>query len=361
MRGQFAVLKPGAMRVVLASIVIAMHYALFVGVPFVTPVDGVPVYGFFFLSGYWVSNLWDTKYLKCKNPIGTFYVSRAWRIYPLATIGTLLMICALYLTGNGQTVIPANIPISLLLGVPGYEINPPAWSLIIEVQFYLVAPFLFPLLKRPGWAGAAAVITFAGWLLFALAVDSGPRCTLLHFIFPFVLGGIWANWPQKKLADVLAPYGFGVLFFFGVAFNVAAFYFGIPQVDSLVRSQELVVAILFFPAVAASLSTTSDEMDRAISDYAYPLYLFHFPALLLTQWSLPVPSAALIPALLLTAVMSVLAIRFIDRPLERLRRKWVRGRELPPRHNSTSDLKISGRRPVPVDAVSALRAEVVSH
>jgi peptidoglycan/LPS O-acetylase OafA/YrhL len=322
---QFAVLKPGAMRVVLAVIVIAMHYAMFVGAPFVTRVDGVPVYGFFFLSGYWVSKLWDAKYVTCRNPIGTFYISRAWRIYPLGTLGTALMIGALYLTGNGSTVAAANVPISLLLGLPGYEINPPAWSLAIEVQFYLVAPFLLPLIKRPGWAAVAAIVTSAGWLLFALSIDSGPRSTLLHFGLPLVLGAIWANWRLDALAARLAPYSFGVLAFFGVVVNVAGFYLGLTEVEGFVRSQEMIVALLFFPAVAASLSVMSDEADRLLSDYAYPLYLFHFPAWLFVSWLLPNPFIALLPALALTAALSQLAILYIDRPLERRRREWVRG------------------------------------
>jgi len=260
------------------------------------------------------------------------------------------MICALYLTGNGHTITPADIPISLLLGIPGYEINPPAWSLIIEVQFYLIAPLLLPLLKRPGWAALAAIVTLAGWLLFALAIDSGPRSTLLHFLFPFVLGGVWANWPLNNLAARLAPYSFGVLFFFGVPVNVAAFYLGISPPDALVRSQEMIVAILFFPAVAASLATISDKADRTISDYAYPLYLLHWPAWLFVSWFLPNPFATLVPAMLLTAGMSLLAVRYIDQPLERHRKRWVRDREL----SADKDAGIDDRKVIPIDAVSAL-------
>lgn len=313
------------MRVVLASIVIAMHYAMFCGTPFVTPVDGVPVYGFFFLSGYWISRLWDNEYLKSNSPLATFYVSRAWRIYPLATLGTALMIAALLL--RDRPVNFRDIPISLMLGVPGYEINPPAWSLIIEIQFYLVAPFLFPFLKLPAWAAIIATTTFAGWLLFALDIDSGPRSTLLHFVFPFVLGGIWANWPQERLADRLAPYSFGALIFFGIIFNAIAYVLGIPRVDSLVRSQEMIVALLFFPAVAASLSEKSDGFDRQLSNYAYPLYLFHFPAWFFMQWLLPNAMVTLLPAILLTVALSIATILLIDRPLELLRKRWVDSRK----------------------------------
>jgi peptidoglycan/LPS O-acetylase OafA/YrhL len=319
------VLKPGAMRVVLALIVMATHYVMFCGVPVVTRVDGVPVYGFFFLSGYWVSRLWENEYLKCDNPILTFYVSRALRIYPLATIGTVLMIAALVL--GGRPINLHDIPMSLLL-FPDHDINPPAWSLVVEVQFYLVAPFLFPLLKRPAWAALVAAIAFAGWLLFALGVDSGPR-SLLHFVFPFVLGGIWANWPFEKLAARLAPYSFGALIFFGIVFNVIAPVFGIEQIDGLVRSQEMLVALLFFPAVAASVSIESDARDRQLSNYAYPLYLFHFPAWVFVQSAIPSPVGALVLAILLTLTLIGLAIIFVDWPIEARRKKWVRSRSTP--------------------------------
>jgi peptidoglycan/LPS O-acetylase OafA/YrhL len=86
------VLSPGALRLALAAMVVAAHYLPALGVPVSFLFDAVPVYGFFFLSGYWVARLWDEKYSRCRQPLLTFYFSRAWRIYPLATASTLLML-----------------------------------------------------------------------------------------------------------------------------------------------------------------------------------------------------------------------------------------------------------------------------
>ena len=57
-----------------------------------TPLDGVAVDVFFALSGYWIARLWDASYSTLPSPISTFYVSRAWRIFPLALIGSLVMV-----------------------------------------------------------------------------------------------------------------------------------------------------------------------------------------------------------------------------------------------------------------------------
>jgi len=90
------VLHPGAMRLLLALIVIAVHYSQLAKLPIrLVPLDAVSVYGFFFLSGFWVCRLWDQKYSQTRAPLLTFYVSRTLRIYPLAWCSVFIAFCAI--------------------------------------------------------------------------------------------------------------------------------------------------------------------------------------------------------------------------------------------------------------------------
>ena len=63
------VVPPGALRLIFASIVVVAHYSIFSGHHLPAPIDGVAVNGFFFLSGYWVTRLWDNTYSKLPSPI----------------------------------------------------------------------------------------------------------------------------------------------------------------------------------------------------------------------------------------------------------------------------------------------------
>jgi len=62
------VLPPGALRLVLALVVVCSHYGWLR-----TPLDGASVAGFFLLSGYWVTKLWDKRYSRLAHPVAVFY------------------------------------------------------------------------------------------------------------------------------------------------------------------------------------------------------------------------------------------------------------------------------------------------
>jgi hypothetical protein len=62
------ILPPGALRLALACIVVISHYAYLSGASLYAPIDGPAVVGFFFFSGYWVAQLWHTKYSRRSLP-----------------------------------------------------------------------------------------------------------------------------------------------------------------------------------------------------------------------------------------------------------------------------------------------------
>jgi peptidoglycan/LPS O-acetylase OafA/YrhL len=151
----YLVLRPGALCLALAFVVVGTHVGWLD-----SPSDGLAVAGFFMLSGCWVARLWDERYAHSTSPLLTFYLSRAWRIYPLAAIGTL--------TGYAFAGAPWPALVRDLLLLPrlGVErpIDLPLWSLVVEAQFYAVAPVLFAALRRRPWAAAMVVASLGCWV-----------------------------------------------------------------------------------------------------------------------------------------------------------------------------------------------------
>jgi peptidoglycan/LPS O-acetylase OafA/YrhL len=304
------ILPPGALRLALACIVVTSHYAFLSHAPVYVLADSAAVVGFFFFSGYWVARLWQTKYSRCRAPLLTFYASRAARVYPLALLATLAM----------AAMTPTDLPILVwnvaLFGVQfGSALNPPAWSLAIELQFYFVAPLLFVSMKNRGVAALILGLSFCAWIPFA--VNWMPPY-LPGFILTFALGAGYAQYPRHDLAVRWAPVGLAVFVLVSVIPNIT--HPSLP-LDSFWRFIMIVASMAMLPYIAASLSKRSDERDRRLGDLAYPVYLFHWPIFLIA--AKVAPEHPIVVALPFTAVGSAALLWLVDRPLETWRHAFV--------------------------------------
>jgi peptidoglycan/LPS O-acetylase OafA/YrhL len=306
------VVPPGALRLIFAAIVVGAHYAQFSGHHLNAPIDGMAVNGFFVLSGYWVARLWDTTYSKLPSPIPTFYISRAWRIWPLATIGTLLMY-ALSQTPVGAGTLLSNFAL-IGLGLESGALNPPEWSLAVEVQFYLVAPLLFLLVRSPGWALGLLALGAACWVPHAFGLTD---TSLPVFLVAFVLGTLYARHPLPETAARYALPGLLVFLVLGVLANALP---DIPRNTALLRFYIAALTFAILPYIALSVAKTSSKLDRALGDLAFPVYVTHWPAFVVMSGLMP---HWVLPAVLATAAASLLLWACVDRPLERARRSFV--------------------------------------
>ncbi len=313
------ILPPGAMRLALAVTVVLSHYLPASRIPFYLPFDAIPVYGFFFLSGFWISRLWYDKYRRCHCPILTFYCSRALRIYPLAILSTLLM--AWLIPTNWNNFLSNLILIAASDGPQGHNlINPPAWSLTIELQFYAAAPFLFVIMRNPISAAALLVVGFFFWLVYAYGVT---WISLINFIFLFALGILYSDHPLHKLMVRCAPFSLLSMTIIGVASSLPALG-DVMVAYNTTRFVAIAFGLVGLPYVAASLSKKSDNFDRVLGDLSYPIYVFHFAGMILaTRFHAP---ATLPTAVVITGALTGCAYILIDRPLERLRSAFVKSR-----------------------------------
>lgn len=309
------VVAPGALRLIFAATVVIAHYALLSGHALPAPIDGVAVNGFFVLSGYWIARLWDNTYSKLPAPISTFYVSRAWRIYPLAVIGTLAMLPLVDYHVGGSTLGPNLALFTLRMQWP--VLNPPEWSLAIELQFYLLAPLLLLLTRQAKWVWALLAVGTVFWLRFTF--EHGD--TWLPVYLVFFLGGIlYARHPLPQTAERFALGGLVAFLVFGVLANALP---ALATGKTYLRFYILALTLAIVPYTALNVEKTSSKPDRVLGDLAFPVYIAHWPVFavmsaLTAHW--------VAPAIAATALVSMGLWAFVDRPLERLRRAFVASR-----------------------------------
>ena len=142
-------LKPGLLRFILALTVIFFHISklIFLG--------HFAVLCFFMLSGYWITFMYKNKYQKFEDVFKVFYISRVWRLFPVFLLFNILVFAVSYiynphffdffLAFKTSEKLGYGLSNIFLLGFYQFknQILVPAWSLDIEMQFYLIYPFLF--------------------------------------------------------------------------------------------------------------------------------------------------------------------------------------------------------------------------
>jgi peptidoglycan/LPS O-acetylase OafA/YrhL len=176
---------------------------------------GVPL--FFVISGFCI-HLPQARALASTAPMRgpewrTFFLRRFWRLYPpyLAALGVALAVLWL--------VQALPVVSWLMLATQGLlvhtfhtatfdGINPPAWTLAVEAQLYLVYPSVFWLISRLGAFPALGVV-FGATMGYRVALAltplpetlSGPAWELfLARWFEWVLGAVVAEWGAGRVA-----------------------------------------------------------------------------------------------------------------------------------------------------------------
>jgi peptidoglycan/LPS O-acetylase OafA/YrhL len=218
-------------------------------------------------------------------------------------------------------------------------ILPPAWSISLEWQFYLLAPLLFMLLVKPRWSLAflllGLVVMRALWERHSLGllVPGGPRDltfnmnAFLPLKLEFFAVGVlsWALWRAFVDGKLRVGPWFSWLAFLGA-----------PLVWCATDSLSLALWTFLFVALMAaqsgapgilpgSMSILRTRPVRALGKISYPLYLVHVPAIALMRHLLqqiapnlgPVPFAVALIGLSMVAsvVLAALLHVTIERPM----------------------------------------------
>jgi peptidoglycan/LPS O-acetylase OafA/YrhL len=303
-----------AARGVAALMVVAVHVQSF------HAMDGVPQAGwlafttrgflgvqvFFVLSGL----VLYLPYARGK-PLepGRYAIARLARIVPALWVA---MACAWLLTGIWSPLATRHLLFLNPDGWVGYSPDPPAWSLTIEMGFYVLLPALVYVFVKAPWARVPVLAGLIGLgLLMRWGYGHGWPRSPLTFVDNFAAGMLAA----MLVARLRLPAW--TLIVGALAFAAGIGLPGVGENDALSLAM---VGVLFAVAltVLAAVAPTTPRGLVWLGTVSYGIYLWHWPILeVATEHGL-----FRLPDLLEIALVGALATiagwaswRFVERPV----------------------------------------------
>ena len=328
---------PGATRFVLAILVLCYHF---------TPLrsGNFAVCCFYILSGYWITKMWKQKYSKTNQPRAVFLASRWLRIAPMLLLCTVLVLL-LPIDRSGAT--PGWLLRQVLIvGCTGtYVPLAPAWSLDVELQFYLAfavfAPWLFSLDRPSRVLGWLVVISLTVSLAAAGIIGNIIKPWLWIWL-PLFLAGMWLE------TTSYTPTRRHVLTSVGILITALGLCLAAPPLRPLIwhiqrinltpeqltvlpirTSVDLVASLVAIPLLAATLTAKPNATDAFLGRMSFPLYLWHWiPHTALVLGIMKTGCAAWIDVTLavLASVVGGYLLTLVDIQTDRLRSiviSWV--------------------------------------
>jgi peptidoglycan/LPS O-acetylase OafA/YrhL len=339
----------GFLRFILALIVITGHAGGFSFGSFRLGSFGAreAVACFFVISGFYMALVLNTKY-KEKSLLKVFYINRFLRLWPAYIVVFILSIIFLNESTNiwlrikdgaflpTAAIIFSNVfilgtdlfwlfsyhketasfvfePAFINAASNGHELllNPPVFSISIEIMFYLIAPFFVKSLKR------SLVVLYLGIIYhFALVSFNYVNIISQYHLFPasliyFALGACVYHLYAQEIKLSVTQYA-------GICITGTIMLF-LPLLVPGVLLLAFAFAIPFLFSVFKN-----NAADRFIGELSYPLYIVHYPVLMyLWQnpgWGMHIGNTTAIASIVLACIIYLC----IDKPVDRWRHSMVK-------------------------------------
>lgn len=316
----------GVFRLLLAVLVAVSH----MGVTFAGLNPGVvAVISFLIISGFVMTSLIERNYSSTGN-IPAFYLDRALRLYPQFLFYFIVSCIVVHVLMPGsapdlELTVPrvaaslSMMPLDFsMFGISSVWILPPAWSLGLEMCFYMVIPFLL-ILK---WRGAAFALSVGVFLLACFGyinTDYYGYRLLPGVLFMFLCGSYLYKANARAIAVVIATaIGAGLLF--------AAIMAGV--IERRPYNAEVTLGIaLGIPAVYWLSRLRYHWVDEFLGNLSYGVFLNHFVLIYALHgfWSGTYDTAIILLLLWVAFSVSGLTYYCIERPALKLRHRLRSG------------------------------------
>jgi peptidoglycan/LPS O-acetylase OafA/YrhL len=305
----------GLIRLILALFVVLFHCGQFENFKMMQGTHAVQ--SFYIISGFYMALILNEKYINKKNQYRLFISNRLLKILPaywiiilLTLIISFLFICfsagkdwaslnpyknltlsfgsCLYIFVSNFLILGQDL--SLFMGLNNVSGNlyftsfydhstpplytlmlvPQAWSISVEIMFYLVAPFF---VRKPIWKIALFTLLAAALKFFLYRNDFDYDPWSYRF-FPaemfFFLLGVFAYKLYAITKSILFSRWIMILFF--VTTLIVIFTF-----DALMLQFHQYIYFLCFSLSIPIIFrlTHKSKVDRVIGEYSYPIYISH--------------------------------------------------------------------------------------
>lgn len=200
------------------------------------------------------------------------------------------------------------------------------WSLAVEEQFYLLWPMLLVFFARKGKRAIIVGISIVTALSLALSIYQTQTAPIWAFYslptraWELGIGALLLFIPPRILTHRTLPW---MAF---VALSVAAFNFndqtsfpGMNALIPVIATALLIATIPIWPPIFNDLS--NNGISQWLGKISYPLYLWHWPALVLPSSALGRPLTLLerFACILLTVLLADVTNRVIEEPLRHMK------------------------------------------
>lgn len=350
----------GLIRFLLALSVLIIHSSPILGIEMLP--GYLAVHAFYIISGFYMALIFLTKYEKTERPIYYFFTNRILRLYPLYLLVIIIILLLSILFGVflgsygklqfyfdeyqrqpdslvslivvmlfnisliGQDIITffgidalgkfqflglsSNMTLQELLLIPI------AWTVSIELFFYMLTPFI--VIRSKGWiiGFILMVIILRVILYIGFGVDGG--IFIYRFapteLFWFLLGVL----SYKLYHDGMWPgMRYGLIFLAFVVISLFTYRF--------IESDWLVLGLIFVATPSIFYRLMNFKFDRYLGELAYPLYISHCLFLMIVGANrFPKLYGTGLPLVILTTIFSILVYHYFLQPLERFRASRVK-------------------------------------
>lgn len=318
----------GLLKVLLAAMVVFVHAGQLPGFP--TMGGSLAVQTFYIISGFYMALILNEKYINQPHAYRLFLTNRVLRLLPIyyVVVGlTLLTALVMAMTlgqpeveffqairNNGDRLAPSTIALltfsnltligqdwfsfltvtpasgtltftgdfsHALVNLNSFLVVHPAWTVSLELTFYLIAPLL---VRRPVWV-------LALFMLLSIAIRAALRhyahldtmawtyrffpSELLYFLAGSLAYKAYRQLKHQTLPGWLCPTAIAILLLYTLFFGLihqALTSWGLPGGVSSAFYRITTVATL--PLVF--LGSKHNKLDAKIGELSYPLYLVHY-------------------------------------------------------------------------------------
>ena len=359
----------GLIRFLLAVSVIIAHS---------TPIFGIRLVGgqtavqaFFILSGFYMALVLNEKYIGENNSYKLFITNRLLRLYPIywtvLILTVLFFLMVLIFTNDTSNSILYNYirhdkdlglssylllmfsntfilfqDVIMFLGV-GSDKNlifvsnfyitdpmlwtflfvPQAWSVSIEIMFYLIAPLL--LKRNLVLISILTIMTFVVRILFYRNGFNQDPWT--YRFLPFELGyfflgtlsyHVYVKIRRFKISKSTLITVFSIILFYSVTY---------PQFGNISNYIYLLIFALSLPFIF--ILTKNSKLDSYVGNLSYPMYISHlFIFYVVRIISLPYVKNSGIKLTFMTIILSILLHELVSKRIELFRQRRLKPKEI---------------------------------
>jgi len=325
-----------------AALLVTLFHAKWISGGFI----GVDI--FYVISGFLITGLLLREIERSgKIDFKNFYARRFKRLLPtsffvlvLTALVSWIVIPGTMRASLGKDIIAASLYISNYLfawwqadyqnldATPSPVIH--YWSLAVEEQFYLIWPLLILIFfmiaqrlhSKKALTYLVAATTFLSFTLSIYQTETSPIWAFYSLptrAWELGLGALLVLIPPLQSRKLVGLVGFTFLIFSSFFFNETTAFPGLNAILPVLGTVLLIATINSWPPFMNDLANS--RVSQWLGEISYPLYLWHWPLLVIpsTYLARPLENYERVIAIVATIILADLTHRFVEEPFRHIK------------------------------------------